>query len=106
MNAGSWQQPKAQVPKQNLYLIAVSFCVCMCVCACVCVVQRESSRVSLRRSAEIKVRADVQMASMMESVDTSQTVIKQPLSARGELTLQSAFPLYPNHSYMHPDFRA
>ncbi|XP_058257347.1 inaD-like protein isoform X3 [Hemibagrus wyckioides] len=45
-------------------------------------VQRESSRVSLRRSAEIKVRADVQMASVMEPVDTSQTAIKQQLSAR------------------------
>lgn len=40
---------------------------------------------SLRRSAEIKVRADVQMASMMEPVDTSQTAIKQQTSARGEL---------------------
>ncbi|XP_046713900.1 inaD-like protein isoform X2 [Silurus meridionalis] len=45
-------------------------------------VQREPSRVSLRRSAEIKVRADVQMASMMEPADTSQTAIKQPSSAR------------------------
>ncbi|KAI5101075.1 inaD-like protein isoform X1 [Silurus meridionalis] len=44
--------------------------------------QREPSRVSLRRSAEIKVRADVQMASMMEPADTSQTAIKQPSSAR------------------------
>ncbi|XP_027025712.2 inaD-like protein isoform X4 [Tachysurus fulvidraco] len=45
-------------------------------------VHRESSRVSLRRSAEIKVRADVQMASVMEPVDTSQTAIKQQSSTR------------------------
>ncbi|KAB5559141.1 hypothetical protein PHYPO_G00025550 [Pangasianodon hypophthalmus] len=45
-------------------------------------VQRESSRVSLKRSAEIKVRADVQMASVMEPADTSQTAIKQQSSAR------------------------
>ncbi|XP_060797317.1 inaD-like protein isoform X2 [Neoarius graeffei] len=45
-------------------------------------VQRESSRVSLRRSAEIKVRADAQMASVMEPVDTSQTAIKQQSSTR------------------------
>ncbi|KAF4083191.1 hypothetical protein AMELA_G00137170 [Ameiurus melas] len=45
-------------------------------------VQRESSRVSLRRSAEIKVRADVQMASVIEPVDTSQTAIKPQTSAR------------------------
>ncbi|KAI5626529.1 inaD-like protein isoform X2 [Silurus asotus] len=44
--------------------------------------QAEPSRVSLRRSAEIKVRADVQMASMMEPADASQTAIKQPSSAR------------------------
>ncbi|KAM9461866.1 inaD-like protein isoform 3-T4 [Clarias gariepinus] len=41
-------------------------------------VQRESSRVSLKRSAEIKVRADVQMASVIEPMDTS--AIKQQSS--------------------------
>ncbi|MCJ8737698.1 hypothetical protein PDJAM_G00027050 [Pangasius djambal] len=46
------------------------------------VFQRDLSRVSLKRSAEIKVRADVQMASVMEPVDTSQTAIKQQSSAR------------------------
>ncbi|XP_049321952.1 inaD-like protein isoform X2 [Astyanax mexicanus] len=40
-------------------------------------VQRESSRVSLRRSAEIKVRADVQTAPVMEPMDPALTGIKQ-----------------------------
>ncbi|XP_072517234.1 inaD-like protein isoform X2 [Salminus brasiliensis] len=40
-------------------------------------VQRESSRVSLRRSAEIKVRADVQTAPLMEPVEPALTAIKQ-----------------------------
>ncbi|XP_035379292.1 inaD-like protein isoform X2 [Electrophorus electricus] len=39
-------------------------------------VQRESSRVSLRRSAEIKVRADVQTPSVMEPVESALTAIK------------------------------
>ncbi|XP_037401361.1 inaD-like protein isoform X1 [Pygocentrus nattereri] len=45
-------------------------------------VQREPSRVSLRRSAEIKVRADVQTASLMEPVEPSLTAIKQQSSGR------------------------
>ncbi|XP_036441750.1 inaD-like protein isoform X2 [Colossoma macropomum] len=45
-------------------------------------VQREPSRVSLRRSAEIKVRADVQTASLMEPVEPALTAIKQQSSGR------------------------
>ncbi|XP_062869408.1 inaD-like protein isoform X2 [Trichomycterus rosablanca] len=51
-------------------------------------VQRESSRVSLRRSAEIKVRADVQnqMASVMEPADLAPTLtsVKHQPSARAQ----------------------
>ncbi|XP_066503759.1 inaD-like protein isoform X2 [Hoplias malabaricus] len=46
-------------------------------------VQRESSRVSLRRSAEIKVRAEIQTASVMEPMDPALTAIKQHQSGRG-----------------------
>ncbi|KAI4899061.1 hypothetical protein NFI96_031201, partial [Prochilodus magdalenae] len=45
-------------------------------------VQRESSRVSLRRSAEIKVRADVQTASVMESMEPALTALKQQSSGK------------------------
>uniref|UniRef100_A0A8C2D5F6 PATJ crumbs cell polarity complex component n=1 Tax=Cyprinus carpio TaxID=7962 RepID=A0A8C2D5F6_CYPCA len=46
-------------------------------------VQRESSRVSLKRSSEIKARADVQRGSVVESMDPAQTSgIKQQLQGK------------------------
>lgn len=60
---------------------------------CVCAVQRESSRVSLKRSSEIKARADVQRSSVMESVDPALGGIKQQLQGKSEFTpLQSTRP--------------
>ncbi|XP_065101351.1 inaD-like protein isoform X3 [Paramisgurnus dabryanus] len=45
-------------------------------------VQRESSRVSLKRSSEIKARSDVQRSSVMESVDPALSGIKQQLQGK------------------------
>ncbi|XP_051549154.1 inaD-like protein [Myxocyprinus asiaticus] len=45
-------------------------------------VQRESSRVSLKRSSEIKTRADVLRSSLMESVDPALSGIKQQLQGK------------------------
>uniref|UniRef100_A0A9J8AG78 PATJ crumbs cell polarity complex component n=1 Tax=Cyprinus carpio carpio TaxID=630221 RepID=A0A9J8AG78_CYPCA len=45
-------------------------------------VQRESSRVSLKRSSEIKARADVQRGSVVESMDPALSGIKQQLQGK------------------------
>uniref|UniRef100_A0A671SVW5 InaD-like protein n=1 Tax=Sinocyclocheilus anshuiensis TaxID=1608454 RepID=A0A671SVW5_9TELE len=45
-------------------------------------VQRESSRVSLKRSSEIKPRADVQRGSVVESMDPALCGIKQQLQGK------------------------
>uniref|UniRef100_A0A673L0V4 InaD-like protein n=1 Tax=Sinocyclocheilus rhinocerous TaxID=307959 RepID=A0A673L0V4_9TELE len=45
-------------------------------------VQRESSRVSLKRSSEIKARADVQRGSVVESMDSALSGIKQQLQGK------------------------
>ncbi|XP_051979504.1 inaD-like protein isoform X2 [Xyrauchen texanus] len=45
-------------------------------------VQRESSRVSLKRSSEIKTRADVLRSSLIESVDPALSGIKQQLQGK------------------------
>ncbi len=51
---------------------------------CVDAVQRESSRVSLKRSSEIKTRADVQRGSVVESMDPDLSGIKQQLQDKRE----------------------
>ncbi len=51
---------------------------------CVDTVQRESSRVSLKRSSEIKTRADVQRGSVVESMDPDLSGIKQQLQDKRE----------------------
>ncbi|XP_059400000.1 inaD-like protein isoform X5 [Carassius carassius] len=45
-------------------------------------VQRESSRVSLKRSSEIKARADVQRGSVVESMDPALSGIRQQLQGK------------------------
>lgn len=68
-------------------MVQTYICFCfMFMYTCVRSVHRESSRVSLKRSSEIKARTDVQRTSVMETVDPALSGIKQQLQGKSEFT--------------------